>query len=148
MEREDPRFDLTLPLPLAWEPINEPQVQGDYSRPHPEDAMIKWHNSVAALIKANTPHQLVTTGFEGKQGRDYFRAIAQSRDIDYACSQSLSLWSPLRPLANTPSPSVHIWPHIWVRPCVGDFHRDELTESHVGLLRHARCIKKELEPSA
>lgn len=82
------------PTIMAWEPMNEPQVQRDYSEPHPEeDAMIKWHNRIAGLIKANAPLQLVTTGFEGMQGRRYFMAMAESRDIDYAC--------------------IHMWPHIW-----------------------------------
>jgi mannan endo-1,4-beta-mannosidase len=75
---------------MTWEPINEPQLTADEGG---EDAMIKWHNKIAKHIKSVAPRQLVSTGFEAKQGSVAYNELHRSRDVDYGCA--------------------HMWPQIW-----------------------------------
>jgi mannan endo-1,4-beta-mannosidase len=62
---------------MTWEPANEPQpaVASTYldSRglqlpPNPDDPLLPWIARISSYIKRRAPDQLVTTGFEGKQG--------------------------------------------------------------------------------
>ena len=69
---------------MAWEPINEPQLSG---KPNETDAMVVWHNDIAAYIKARAPRQLLTTGFEAKQGPVAYKSLHKSKDVDYGCGE-------------------------------------------------------------
>jgi mannan endo-1,4-beta-mannosidase len=75
---------------LAWEPLNEPQTDGDCSG---DDAMISWHHNVSTYIKQQASKQLVTTGFEAKQGERCFKRLHSHATIDFGCA--------------------HIWTEIW-----------------------------------
>jgi mannan endo-1,4-beta-mannosidase len=76
---------------MTWEPINEPQLADKGS--DGKDVMIAWHNGIAEHIKSVAPLQLVTTGFEAKQGLEAFKEMHESKHIDYGCA--------------------HMWPQIW-----------------------------------
>lgn len=85
------------PTILAWEPVNEPQPSSKQDPndsvydlallPNTTDAMLTWHDGMAAFLKSQAPRQLVTTGFEGKQGEWYFKKIHESKHIDYTCGE-------------------------------------------------------------
>lgn len=68
---------------MSWEPVNEPTS----ATQEVEDrlAMNNWHNQTAHYIKAAAPHQLVTTGYEAKQGQQAFDEMHTSTAVDYAC---------------------------------------------------------------
>jgi mannan endo-1,4-beta-mannosidase len=85
-----------LTLTPAWEPINEPQatsVPDDTDpwhmavKPNASDAMLHWHARTTALLKRHAPRQLVTSGFEGKQGAWYFKALHRYANVDFACGE-------------------------------------------------------------
>ncbi|KAL7007817.1 hypothetical protein EMMF5_002464 [Cystobasidiomycetes sp. EMM_F5] len=65
MYKEDPAI-------LAWELANEPQPPFPY----------EWVDGTASYIKSLAPNQLVTTGFEGKQGEAWWKLIHKSPNID------------------------------------------------------------------
>ncbi|KAH7106924.1 glycoside hydrolase [Auriculariales sp. MPI-PUGE-AT-0066] len=65
---------------LAWELANEPQSAMN---------LIKWATDTSRFIKSNAPHQLVTTGSEGKFGESDFKKLHNIPDIDFACAH---LW--------------------------------------------------------
>ncbi|UZJ57340.1 hypothetical protein CBS101457_006660 [Exobasidium rhododendri] len=75
---------------MTWEPINEPQLTPDENG---GDAMIAWHNKIARHIKTVAPKQLVTTGFEAKQGLQAYVDLHKGPHVDYGCA--------------------HMWPQIW-----------------------------------
>ena len=81
---------------MTWEVANEPQpavVPDEYLGPYslilpaaPEDPVLNWIETTANYLKASAPNQLVTTGFEGKQGEWYFKAVHNFTNIDYTTS--------------------------------------------------------------
>lgn len=60
------------PTILAWELANEPQVPLPYA----------WVDDTAAYIH-NHSKQMVTTGFEGKQGEEWWKIVHKSPNIDF-----------------------------------------------------------------
>lgn len=81
---------------MTWEVANEPQpavVPTEYLGPYglilppaPNDPVLNWIETTANYLKTHAPNQLVTTGFEGKQGEWYFKAVHNFTAIDYATS--------------------------------------------------------------
>ncbi|KAI6914277.1 glycoside hydrolase [Hortaea werneckii] len=80
---------------MTWEVANEPQPArpSGYYGPYglilaadPEDEVLNWIETTANYLKASAPKQLVTTGFEGKQGEWYFKAVHNFTNIDYTTS--------------------------------------------------------------
>lgn len=69
------------PAVLAWELANEPQV------PVPYD----WIDGTAKYIKDLGAKQLVTSGFEGKQGEFWWKLVHKSENIDFACAHWVSV---------------------------------------------------------
>ena len=62
---------------MTWELANEPQPQaadhylGPYGLqypPNPSDPLLPWIDRISTYIKQGAPKQLITVGFEGKQG--------------------------------------------------------------------------------
>lgn len=79
----------TDPAILAWELANEPQPPIPY----------EWINGTAAFIHEQGVKQLVTTGFEGKQGEEIWKFVHSSPNIDFACAhwwpQNQGIYDPL-----------------------------------------------------
>ncbi|KAG0149322.1 hypothetical protein CROQUDRAFT_40038 [Cronartium quercuum f. sp. fusiforme G11] len=69
------------PTIMTWELTNEPQ-----------EPPLSWRVRVvdtAQYIKSLAPHQLITVGFEGKNGEWWFKRVHAPGVIDYACGH---LW--------------------------------------------------------
>ncbi|CEH15864.1 hypothetical protein CBOM_05078 [Ceraceosorus bombacis] len=93
------------PTILAWEPLNEPQVTprptnqtwlGGHLPLAPSnlaDPLLRWHRNTTMLIRQQAPSQLITTGFESKQGEWWFRQLHKDPNVDFACA--------------------HMWPQNW-----------------------------------
>ncbi|CAG8540625.1 8059_t:CDS:2 [Paraglomus brasilianum] len=78
------------PVIFAWELANEPQiVLGDNGR----KIVRTWIEESARVIKDLDANHLVTTGAEGKNGKDWFLEMHECSDIDYA--------------------SAHVWVENW-----------------------------------
>ncbi|ERF72889.1 hypothetical protein EPUS_08697 [Endocarpon pusillum Z07020] len=81
---------------MAWQLANEPQAAivpeeflGPYGLelpPAPEDPLIPWVRETSEYIKSLAPKQLVSVGFEGKQGKWYWQAVHNFSTIDYGTS--------------------------------------------------------------
>ncbi|KAK3081837.1 hypothetical protein LTS18_000667 [Coniosporium uncinatum] len=84
------------PTVMTWQLANEPQPAatpsqffGPYSLelpPDPYDALIPWVGRISAYIKFLAPKQLVSVGFEGKQGEWYYKAVHNFSTVDYGTS--------------------------------------------------------------
>jgi mannan endo-1,4-beta-mannosidase len=59
---------------MTLELCNEPQT---VSYAPTGDPMLSWADATPKFVKAHAPEQLVTTGFESKQGEEWFKAIAK-----------------------------------------------------------------------
>ncbi|TKY86755.1 hypothetical protein EX895_004395 [Sporisorium graminicola] len=77
---------------MTWQLANEPQPanQASYSGPYhlqyspnPSDPLLGWVDRISTYIRTLAPRQLITTGFEGKQGEWYWKAVHSPRNIDY-----------------------------------------------------------------
>lgn len=81
---------------MAWQLANEPQPAvvpekflGPYGLelpPAPEDPLIPWVKETSEYIKSLAPKQLVSVGFEGKQGKWYWQAVHNFSAVDYGTS--------------------------------------------------------------
>lgn len=81
---------------MAWQLANEPQPAvvpqkflGPYQLEFPptaEDPLISWVRETSEYIKSLAPKQLVSVGFEAKQGKWYFQAVHNFSTVDYATS--------------------------------------------------------------
>lgn len=77
---------------MTWQLANEPQPQnqqnllGPYKlqyAPNPSDPLLGWIDRISTYIRTLAPHQLISTGFEGKQGEWYWKAVHRPKNIDY-----------------------------------------------------------------
>ncbi|KAK4702460.1 mannan endo-1,4-beta-mannosidase, partial [Phenoliferia sp. Uapishka_3] len=66
------------PTIMTWELMNEPQ-----------DPPLSWVVDTADYIKQIAPKQLVTVGFEGKQGEWWYKRVHSPASVDYGCAH---LW--------------------------------------------------------
>lgn len=64
---------------MTWQLANEPQSSGSLS----SDPLIGWVKSTSEYIKSLAPKQLVSVGFEGKQGEAYWKAVHDFKTVDY-----------------------------------------------------------------
>ncbi|KAI9706243.1 MAG: hypothetical protein M1820_004818 [Bogoriella megaspora] len=80
---------------MTWEIANEPQPQvpdtflGPYGLqipPNPSDPLLPWIDRISTYIKQSAPKQLITVGFEGKQGEWYWKKVHEPKNVDYATS--------------------------------------------------------------
>ncbi|KAI8446672.1 glycoside hydrolase superfamily [Phakopsora pachyrhizi] len=78
------------PTIMTWELTNEPQ-----------DPPLNWIVDTAQYIKSLAPKQLVTVGFEGKNGEWWFKRVHAPNSIDYTCGhlwvQNWGFYDPLDP---------------------------------------------------
>ncbi|CDR88623.1 related to Endo-1,4-beta-mannosidase [Sporisorium scitamineum] len=83
------RNDATI---MTWQLANEPQpanqasYHGPYHlqySPNPSDPLLSWVDRISTYIRSIAPHQLISTGFEGKQGEWYWKAVHRPKNIDY-----------------------------------------------------------------
>lgn len=78
------------PTIMTWQPANEPQAAnvlgyvGIGLLPNPDDLLFPWVNRTTAYIRSLAPKQLISLGFEGKQGEFYFKHAQNFSTIDYA----------------------------------------------------------------
>ncbi|CBQ71814.1 related to Endo-1,4-beta-mannosidase [Sporisorium reilianum SRZ2] len=77
---------------MTWQLANEPQPAnpssylGPYSLqypPNPSDPLLGWVDRISTYIRSLAPHQLISAGFEGKQGEWYWKAVHSPKNIDY-----------------------------------------------------------------
>ncbi len=77
---------------MTWQLANEPQpanqqnLLGPYKlqyAPNPSDPLLPWIDRISTYIRSLAPHQLISTGFEGKQGEWYWKAVHTPKNIDY-----------------------------------------------------------------
>ncbi|PWZ00668.1 glycoside hydrolase [Testicularia cyperi] len=82
---------------MTWQLANEPQptsttnLQGPYSLqypPNPSDPMLAWVDRISTYIKKRAPQQLISAGFEGKQGEWYWKAVHTPQNIDYGTTHA------------------------------------------------------------
>ncbi|CAG8613003.1 11350_t:CDS:2 [Ambispora gerdemannii] len=93
------------PVILTWELANEPQaIKG--SNAH--DIIYKWIDSSAAFIKSLDSNHLVSTGAEGKNGKEWFVTMHTSENIDFA---SAHVWVENWGYYNSSDPSAENFEH-------------------------------------
>ncbi|WP_225035123.1 glycoside hydrolase 5 family protein [Winogradskyella sp. SM1960] len=82
------------PTIMSWQVANEPRV---LMTPDHEDAFAEWLNKTVSIIKELAPHQLISTGTEGKHGflQDIkmYKRLHSNQNIDYL--------------------TMHMWPKNW-----------------------------------
>ncbi|GAC96376.1 mannan endo-1,4-beta-mannosidase [Pseudozyma hubeiensis SY62] len=87
---------------MTWQLANEPQpanqenLLGPYKlqyAPNPSDPLLPWIDRISTYIRSLAPHQLISTGFEGKQGEWYWKAVHRPKNIDYG--------------------TIHVWVQNW-----------------------------------
>ncbi|KAJ4341246.1 hypothetical protein N0V87_001987 [Didymella glomerata] len=78
------------PTIMTWQPANEPQAANELGYvgisllPNPDDLLFPWVDRITAYIRSLAPKQLISLGFEGKQGEFYFKYAQNFSTIDYA----------------------------------------------------------------
>ncbi|KAF1361678.1 glycoside hydrolase [Lizonia empirigonia] len=78
------------PTIMTWQPANEPQPANELGYvgisllPNPDDILFPWVDRITAYIRSLAPKQLISLGFEGKQGEFYFKHAQNFSTIDYA----------------------------------------------------------------
>ncbi|KAJ4323255.1 hypothetical protein N0V94_001999 [Neodidymelliopsis sp. IMI 364377] len=78
------------PTIMTWQPANEPQAANELGYvgigllPNPDDLLFPWVNRTTAYIRSLAPKQLISLGFESKQGEFYFKHAQNFSTIDYA----------------------------------------------------------------
>ena len=78
------------PTIMTWQPANEPQAANELGYvgiallPNPDDLLFPWVDRITAYIRSLAPKQLISLGFEGKQGEFYFKHAQNFSTIDYA----------------------------------------------------------------
>lgn len=78
------------PTIMTWQPANEPQAADELGYigvsllPNPDDILFPWVNRTTAYIRSLAPKQLISLGFESKQGEFYFKHAQNFSTIDYA----------------------------------------------------------------
>lgn len=80
------------PTIMTWQLANEPQPKNQASylgpyklqyAPNPSDPLLDWVDRISTYIRSLAPRQLISTGFEGKQGEWYWKAVHRPKNIDY-----------------------------------------------------------------
>lgn len=74
------------PTIMTWQLANEPQAQGAASVLNPKDDLFPWVERISAYIRSMAPKQLISVGFESKQGEYYFKRVHDFATVDYATS--------------------------------------------------------------
>lgn len=78
------------PTIMTWQPANEPQASNELGStgiallPNPDDLLFPWVDRITAYIRSLAPKQLISLGFESKQGEFYFKQAQNFSTIDYA----------------------------------------------------------------
>ncbi|CAG8695901.1 6529_t:CDS:2, partial [Cetraspora pellucida] len=75
------------PTIFAWELANEPQA---VYVPNAHEIVFQWFDETSKFIKSLDKNHLVTTGTEGKHGKDWFITMHKSDNIDFT---SVHLWA-------------------------------------------------------
>ncbi|CAG8677427.1 4477_t:CDS:2 [Funneliformis caledonium] len=76
---------------FAWELVNEPQAINVGDNSH--DIVFKWIDDTAKFIKDLDANHLISTGSEGKNGKDWFITMHKSPHVDFT--------------------SAHVWVENW-----------------------------------
>lgn len=71
------------PTIMTWQPANEPQV-ANVGLPSEDDLLLPWVDRITTYIRSLAPKQLISLGFEGKQGEYFFKHAQNFSTIDYA----------------------------------------------------------------
>ena len=80
---------------MTWQLANEPQAQAAlkysgpypynfYLTPNPQDLLFPWVERISTYIRSLAPKQLISVGFESKQGEYYFKQVHNFTTVDYA----------------------------------------------------------------
>lgn len=88
-------------------------------QPNASDAMLHWHARTTALLKRHAPRQLVTSGFEAKQGAWYFKALHSDKNVDFACGERHTSEAHCGH-ARADARVAHAWPQNWGFYTMGD----------------------------
>ncbi|KAG9306785.1 hypothetical protein G9A89_005685 [Geosiphon pyriformis] len=101
------------PIILTWELANEPQaIEGLNAH----SILYEWIDSSAAYIKSLDSNHLVTTGAEGKNGKDWFITMHKSHNIGLYLKNSLQTFE-LSYLSSLyfyqDFASAHVWVENW-----------------------------------
>lgn len=78
------------PTVMTWQPANEPQAANELGYvginllPNPDDLLFPWVDRITAYMRSLAPKQLISLGFEGKQGEFYFKHAQNFSTVDYA----------------------------------------------------------------
>lgn len=81
------------PTIMTWQLANEPQASdplgsyGPYNlflAPNPNDLLFPWVERISRYIRSMAPNQLISVGFESRQGEDYFKRVHNFSTVDYA----------------------------------------------------------------
>lgn len=85
---------------MTWQLANEPQPQvpttflGPYGLqlpPNPSDPIFPWIDRISTYIKQGAPKQLITVGFEGKQGEWYWKKVHEPKNVDYSTTRKFCM---------------------------------------------------------
>lgn len=78
---------------MSWQLANEPQPSTILDKglgpfglefpPSPDDEILPWIKDTSEYIHSIAPHQLVSVGFEGKQGKWMWQAVHNFSSVDY-----------------------------------------------------------------
>jgi mannan endo-1,4-beta-mannosidase len=69
---------------MTWQLANEPQAAGSASVLNPNDELFPWVERISSYIRSLAPKQLISLGFESKQGEYYFKRVHNFSTVDYA----------------------------------------------------------------
>jgi mannan endo-1,4-beta-mannosidase len=79
------------PMSRTWQLANEPQasdelgyVGGIALKENPNDLLFPWVERISRYIRSMAPKQLISVGFESKQGEYYFKKAHSFATVDYA----------------------------------------------------------------
>ncbi|EPQ28939.1 uncharacterized protein PFL1_03739 [Pseudozyma flocculosa PF-1] len=82
---------------MTWQLANEPQPAnpssylGPYSLEYPpneQDPLIPWVDRISKFIKKRAPRQLISVGFEGKQGEWFWKKVHEPEAVDYGTTHA------------------------------------------------------------
>jgi mannan endo-1,4-beta-mannosidase len=72
------------PAIMTWQLANEPQAAGAADILNPKDQLFPWVERISSYIRSMAPKQLISVGFESKQGEYYFKQVHNFSTVDYA----------------------------------------------------------------
>lgn len=91
------RYYTDDPTIMTWQLANEPQASdslgytGPFSislTPNPDDLLFPWVDRISKYIRSLAPKQLISVGFESKQGEYYFKKVHNFSTVDYATTHA------------------------------------------------------------